>query len=71
MDRHSYVKGVRHDGAVVGAGMMPRPLGVWGLTDQDLRSLPGYGNAAQEKAEAKRLLAAAGFGAGQPCVWIW
>jgi peptide/nickel transport system substrate-binding protein len=65
MDRHSYVKGVRHDGAVVGAGMMPRPLGFWGLTDQDLRPLPGYGNAAQEKAEAKRLLAAAGFGAGK------
>ncbi len=48
LDRHAYVKGVRHDGAVVGAALMSPPHGSWGL------------------AEARRLLAEAGFGSGKP-----
>ena len=66
MDRHAFVQGVRHGGAVVGASMMPKPLGIWGLPDQDFRALPGYRGSAQDKAEAKRLLAAAGYGPGKP-----
>jgi peptide/nickel transport system substrate-binding protein len=60
------VQGVRHGGAVVGAGLMPPPMGTWGLLDKDLRTLPGYRGPAQDKAEAKRLLAQAGFGPGKP-----
>ncbi len=66
MDRASYVQGVRHNGAVVGAGLMPKPLGFWGLAGDDLKALPGYRSAAVDKAEAKRLLAAAGYGPGKP-----
>ena len=66
MDRHAFVQGVRHGGAVVGASMMPKPLGIWGLPDQDFRTLPGYRGSAQDKAEAKRLRAAAGYGPGKP-----
>src|SRR6266567_4353864 len=42
MDRHAFVQGVRHGGAVVGASMMPKPFGIWGLPDQDFKTLPGY-----------------------------
>jgi len=66
MDRRAFVQGVRHGGAVVGAAMMPKPLGIWGLPEQDLRTLPGYRDPAQDKAEAKRLLASAGYGPGKP-----
>ncbi len=66
LDRDAYVQGVRHGGAVVGAALMPRPFGVWGLLDKDLRTLPGYRGPSQDKAEARRLLAAAGFGPGKP-----
>ncbi|HET8578822.1 MAG TPA: ABC transporter substrate-binding protein [Methylomirabilota bacterium] len=66
LDRHAYVQGVRQGGAVVGAGLMPPPLGAWGLPDKELRTLAGYRDAAQDKAEARRLLAAAGFGPGKP-----
>src|SRR5438477_7315228 len=61
MDRHAFVQGVRHGGAVMGAAMMPKPFGIWGLPDQDLRMLPGYRGPAQDKAEAKKLLASAGY----------
>ncbi|MBI4253570.1 MAG: ABC transporter substrate-binding protein [Candidatus Rokubacteria bacterium] len=66
LDRRGYVQGVRHGGAVVGAALMPKPFGLWGLLDADLRTLPGYRTAAQDKAEARRLLAAAGYGPGKP-----
>ncbi|HEV8311408.1 MAG TPA: ABC transporter substrate-binding protein [Methylomirabilota bacterium] len=66
MDRQAFVQGVRHGGAVVGAALMPPPFGVWGLLDKELRGLPGYRAAGQDKAEAKRLLASAGFGPGKP-----
>jgi peptide/nickel transport system substrate-binding protein len=66
MDRNGYVRGVRQNGAVIGAALMPRPLGFWGLPDADLRTLAGYRDPAQDKAEAKKLLAAAGYGPGKP-----
>jgi peptide/nickel transport system substrate-binding protein len=66
MDRRGYVQTVRHGGAVVGAGLMPRPLGLWGISDPELRTLPGYRSSAQDKAEARKLLAEAGFGPGKP-----
>ncbi|MBF8288141.1 MAG: peptide ABC transporter substrate-binding protein [Candidatus Rokubacteria bacterium] len=66
MDRRAFVQGVRHGGAVVGAAMMPKPLGIWGLPEQEFRTLPGYRDPAQDKAEARRLLASAGYGPGKP-----
>src|SRR5258706_5271151 len=65
LDRRSYVKSVRQDGAVIGAALMPRPMGFWGLGEPDLRNLAGYRDPARDKAEAKRLLAEAGYGPGK------
>ena len=66
MDRHAYVQAVRQNGAVVGAALMPPPFGTWGLPDRELRTLPGYRGPARDKAEARRLLTAAGFGPDKP-----
>jgi peptide/nickel transport system substrate-binding protein len=66
LDRRSYVKSVRQDGAVIGAALMPKPLGFWGLGEADLRNMAGYRDPARDKAEAKRLLAEAGYGPGKP-----
>jgi len=66
IDRHAAVQAVRQGGGVVGAALMPKPLGMWGLPDNELRTLPGYRSSDQDKAEAKRLLASAGFGPGKP-----
>ena len=66
IDRRAYVQAVRQGGAVVGASMLPRPWGVWGLAPEELAGLPGSGDPAKQKAEARQLLAEAGFGSGHP-----
>jgi peptide/nickel transport system substrate-binding protein len=66
IDRHAYAKVVHQGEAVVGAAMSPRPYGMWGLLDRDLAALPGYGKPADDKAQARRRLAAAGFTAASP-----
>ncbi len=70
LDRQGYVQGVRHGGAVMGAGMMPKPLGFWGISEPELRTLPGYRGNVVDKAEAKRLLAAAGYGPGKTAIKV-
>jgi peptide/nickel transport system substrate-binding protein len=66
MDRKAYVQAVQQGGGLLGGAMAPKPFGVWGLPEKELASLPGYGDASKEKAEAKKLLAEAGFGPGKP-----
>jgi peptide/nickel transport system substrate-binding protein len=62
LNRAASIASVRHGGAVPGAAMMPPPFGTWGLPAKDLKALPGYGDPAKDRAEAKRLLARAGYG---------
>jgi peptide/nickel transport system substrate-binding protein len=66
IDRRAYVQAVAQGSAVVGGALLPRPSGVWGLAEKDLEGVPGYGPAAREKAEARKLLAEAGHGPGNP-----
>ncbi len=65
IDRRGYVQAVRQGAALVGASLQPRPYGAWGLSLADLASLPGSGDPVKQKAEARTLLAEAGFGPGR------
>ena len=64
IDRRTYTQTVHRGAAVIGASLAPKPWGVWGLLDRDLSQLPGYGGAAAGRAQAKALLAEAGFANG-------
>jgi peptide/nickel transport system substrate-binding protein len=66
MDRKAFIKAVLQGGAAPGPSMLPKPYGFWGLAEKDLAKLPGYGNPAENKAQAKKLLAEAGFGPQNP-----
>ena len=67
IDRRALVQAVQQGGAVVGAGLAPKPWGFWGLAEKDLVGLPGYGaKPADEKAMAKKLMAEAGFSREKP-----
>jgi peptide/nickel transport system substrate-binding protein len=66
IDRRTYVQAVRQGGGAAGASMLPRPWGAWGLALEDLAGLPGTGDPAKQKAEARQLLTEAGFAPGRP-----
>jgi len=66
IDRKAYVQAVRQGGALVGGVMLPKPFGVWGLPEEELAKLPGYGAPEQQKEEARRLLKEAGYGPDKP-----
>ncbi len=66
VDRRAYVTAVHRGGAIVGASLMPKPAGAWGLLEADVAKLPGYGKAAEDKERARKLLAAAGYTSARP-----
>ncbi|MBI4081828.1 MAG: ABC transporter substrate-binding protein [Candidatus Lambdaproteobacteria bacterium] len=67
LDRNSIAKSVYQGGAVPGAAIIPKPWGAWGLTAEQLAQVPGFGgDAARNKEEARKLLAAEGYGPGKP-----
>jgi peptide/nickel transport system substrate-binding protein len=66
IDRRALITAVYQGGAVLGASMVPKPHGVWGVLESDLRALPGYGSPADERAKARELLAEAGFRPNAP-----
>jgi len=66
VDRKGYIQAGRQGAAVIGGVMLPKPYGVWGLPEAEQMKLPGFGDPAKQKAEAKKLLAEAGFGPSKP-----
>jgi peptide/nickel transport system substrate-binding protein len=65
LDRHAFLK-TQLGGAVPG-GMVPSPpYNPWGLPVSELNKLPGYGDPAKDKAQARKLLEDAGYSAGKP-----
>ncbi|HXD96843.1 MAG TPA: ABC transporter substrate-binding protein [Candidatus Acidoferrum sp.] len=66
LDRKAYLVGPRQGAATFGGALLPKPAGVWGLPASEVATLPGMGDPAKQKAEARKLLAEAGFGPGKP-----
>ena len=66
LDRKAYLVGPRQGAATFGGALLPKPAGVWGLSAAEVAKLPGMGDPAKQKADAKKLLAEAGYNAGNP-----
>src|SRR2546421_8370627 len=52
IDRRALIQGVHQGGAGLGSAMSP--YGVWALPEKELLTLPGYGKAADMKAQARK-----------------
>lgn len=66
VDRRGFVRAPMQGDAILGGTMLPPPDGAWGLSAAELGTLPGGGDPAEAKARARRLLAEAGHGPGNP-----
>ncbi len=66
VDRKAYIQAGRQGAAIPGGVMLPKPYGVWGLPENAQAKLPGFGDPATNRVEAKKLLAEAGYGPEKP-----
>jgi peptide/nickel transport system substrate-binding protein len=66
LDRKAYLVGPRQGAATFAGALLPPPAGVWGLPAAEVQKLAGMGDPVKQKAEAKKLLAEAGFGPSNP-----
>jgi peptide/nickel transport system substrate-binding protein len=66
IDRRGMIRAVHQGGAVVGVALPPKPWGVWGIGEQGLLALPGYGKPADEKAKARKIMAELGYTPEKP-----
>jgi len=66
LDRPSLIKVVYQGGLLPSGANLPPPYGVWGLPQSEVEKLPGWGDPAKNKAEARQLLAEAGYGPDHP-----
>ncbi|HEX7926741.1 MAG TPA: ABC transporter substrate-binding protein, partial [bacterium] len=65
MDRSAFLK-TQLGGAVAAGVILPAPYSPWGLSAAELKKLPGWGDPAKDKAQARKLLAEAGYGPNNP-----
>jgi peptide/nickel transport system substrate-binding protein len=66
VDRKGYIQAGRQGAAIIGGVMLPKPYGVWGLSEAEQKKIPGFGDPTKQKAEAKKLLAELGYGPSKP-----
>jgi peptide/nickel transport system substrate-binding protein len=63
LDRQSFIQIISEGAGDMGGVMLPPPEGAWGMTAEQLRSLPGYASdMAKNRAEARELMKKAGYG---------
>lgn len=67
IDRKAMVAALNDGEGDVGGIMQPPPEGLWGLPPERLADIPGFGpDIDKSRAEARALLAGAGYGPGKP-----
>ena len=62
LDRKAFIDILSEGEDKVAGIMLPPPDGAWGLTEDKLKDVPGYGDVAQAREEAKKLMQEAGYG---------
>jgi peptide/nickel transport system substrate-binding protein len=56
LDRKAFIDILSEGEAKVAGIMLPPPDGAWGLTEDKLKDVPGYGDLARAREEAKKLM---------------
>ena len=63
LDRKAFIDILDEGEGGIGGAMLPPPAGVWGLTPEMLRPLPGYGtDVAHNRGEARAIMEKLGYG---------
>ena len=63
IDRKAFVEILTDGKGEIGGAMLPPPEGVWGMPEEMLRTIPGYGgDVARNRAEAREIMEKLGYG---------
>ena len=63
LDREGFIKILSHGVSKISGQMMPQPEGLWGMPQDMLMALPGYGGTLDaRRAEARKLMESLGYG---------
>jgi peptide/nickel transport system substrate-binding protein len=67
LDRKSFIDILSEGKADIGGAMLPPPAGIWGLPDEILVTLPGYGpDVEKNREEARAIMKKLGYGPDNP-----
>jgi peptide/nickel transport system substrate-binding protein len=65
IDRKAFIDTLTQGAGSIGGAMLAPPEGIWGMPPEVVQKLPGYApDVAANRAEARKLMEAAGYGAG-------
>jgi peptide/nickel transport system substrate-binding protein len=63
LDRSSFINILTEGQADIGGAMLPPPEGVWGMSSDILKTVPGYGpDLDQSRTEARKIMGGLGYG---------
>ncbi len=63
IDRKAFIDILAEGQASIGASMLPPPAGVWGMPNEMLETLPGYGpDVKKNREEARKIMQKLGYG---------
>jgi peptide/nickel transport system substrate-binding protein len=67
IDRNAFIKILGHGLYDIGGAMLPPPAGVWGIPDDVLQGVAGYGpDIEKNREEARAIMRALGYGPDNP-----
>jgi peptide/nickel transport system substrate-binding protein len=66
LDRKAFSDILYQGHAKLGASMLPAPEGVWAMPEDMLKELPGFGDVAKNRAEARKIMEGLGYSADKP-----
>ena len=66
LDRKAFIDIIFQGQADAGGTMLPPPEGVWGMPPEMLKTIPGYGDVAKDREQARAIMTKLGYSANNP-----
>ena len=66
IDRKAFIDIIFQGQADAGGTMLPGPEGVWGMPPDMLKTIPGYGDVAKDREQARAIMTKLGYSASNP-----